>query len=380
MYNTQPLGSRRGAPCASNPTARLFHRPRLQWATIFTIGLLGFGCTVAAAAPPPAVPATAEAAPTRFITVPVPTLAVTDELVLDTRQPVMVDGEWILVAGEDEAGELRRRSPQKDAESATTTTSSAPTQATKTVSVSSSPLPKPYDTLSAANFTTGPNGSCAKFYNTMVNHDKFKNCYPFATLLEGSQSFFEAQKSLVGITQTLDAACRANANECAPYLNDVAKSLISTQNCGPDYQLDNSMVVSTYNALTSYQTVYSTTCLIDPKTSSYCFANAVTNATNPNNAYFYYLPLNMTLPSTPTLNCNWCLQQTMAIYQAQSANRKLAVASTYLPAAEIVNKGCGSDFVNATLPIAILQNSVGRLSPSWVLGSVAFAAAIQWLF
>lgn len=184
MYNTQPLGSRRGAPCASNPTARLFHRPRLQWATIFTIGLLGFGCTVAAAAPPPAVPATAEAAPTRFMTVPVPTLAVTDELVLDTRQPVMVDGEWILVAGEDEAGELRRRSPQKDAESATTTTSSAPTQATKTVSVSSSPLPKPYDTLSAANFTTGPNGSCAKFYNTMVNHDKFKNCYPFATLLE----------------------------------------------------------------------------------------------------------------------------------------------------------------------------------------------------
>lgn len=376
MDSTIRLSHRRGAPRLSVPGLSLSHRPRLQWATIFAIGLLSFGCAMAAAAPPPAVN---EAAPAQFMTIfPSPPA---DELILDLRQPVMIDGDWVMVSAQQEEAELRRRNPQ-DGDSATASTASGAIKQSRTVSGSSNPLPSPYDTLSAANFTAGPNGACAKFYDTMKSNDKFKRCYPFATLLEGSQSYFEAQKSLVSITQTLDAACAANAVECSSYLNDVAKSLVGTQNCGADYELENSIVVATYNALMSYQTVYSTTCLMDPGTSSYCFANAITNATNYNNAYFYYLPLNMTLPPTATPNCNWCLQQTMAIYQAQSANRKLAVASTYSPAAEIVNSGCGSNFVNATLPIAILQASASaatHCSTSWVVGVATLAAALQWL-
>lgn len=202
------------------------------------------------------------------------------------------------------------------------------------------------------------------------------------TVHQTSRSFFEASKSLVSITQVLDASCSANVTTCSPYLKTLAKRLIDPDVCGTDYQLRNSIVVQAYLGMSAYESLYQATCLKDPETSMYCYANAVTNLSTPSNVYFYYLPLNMTLPRSSTPTCNTCLQRTMAIFQAASANRKLAIADTYVPAAQQVEAFCGPEFVNDTLPVAIVANAApgsSRQGPSWLIPAMLLVAAVHWL-
>ena len=142
-------------------------------------------------------------------------------------------------------------------------------------------------------------------------------------------------------------------------------------------------MVQAYLGMVAYPTVYSATCLQDPETSSYCFGNAVTNYTTPSNVYIYYLPLNISLPGSSIPSCNWCLQQTMAVFQASSANRKLPVAYTYQSAAQQVDTICGPGFVNDTLPIAIISNaapgSITAPGAFWLAFSVLFGVAMHLL-
>jgi hypothetical protein len=132
-----------------------------------------------------------------------------------------------------------------------------------------------------------------------------------------------------------------------------------------------------YMGLASYNMVYSASCLQDPETSMYCFANAVTNLTTPSNVYFYFLPLNMTLPGSSTPACNWCLQETMGIFQSAAANRKQAISSTYQPAAKQVNTICGPEFVNDTLPAALAQSLAVVSVPSWLVTLVTVSLAVS---
>ena len=147
--------------------------------------------------------------------------------------------------------------------------------------------------------------------------------------------------------------------------------------------MGNSIVVQAYLGMISYPTLYSTTCLQDPETSSFCFANAVTNYTTPSNVYVYYLPLNISLPGSSIPSCNWCLQQTMAVFQAASANRKLPIAYTYLGAAQQVDTICGPGFVNDTLPAATVSNAAPRFittpGPTWLAFSLLVGAAMHIL-
>lgn len=152
-------------------------------------------------------------------------------------------------------------------------------------------------------------------------------------------------------------------------MNDLAKNLTDSSNCGDDFELGNSVVVQAYLAMVSYQTVYSSTCLKDSGTAMYCYANAVTNLTTPSNVYFYYLPLNISLPGSSIPACSWCLERTMGIFQSASANRKLPISDTYVSAAKQVNAICGPEFVNDTLPNAIVLNS----------GNMLLASGSQWL-
>lgn len=156
------------------------------------------------------------------------------------------------------------------------------------------------------------------------------------------------------ITQVLDATCAANATFCGSYLDELAANLTDSANCGRDYALGNPIVVQAYLGMTAYQPLYAASCLTDPGTGAYCFANAITNLTTPANAYFYYLPLNNTLPTSGLEpSCNWCLQQTMTVFWSASANRHKSIANTYLTAAQQVDTICGAKFVNSTLPAAI---------------------------
>lgn len=141
-------------------------------------------------------------------------------------------------------------------------------------------------------------------------------------------------------------------------------------------------MVDSYVAMLSYQTLYSATCLKDPESSAYCFASAVTNLSTPSNVYFYYLPLNVSLPGSSTPSCNWCLENTMYIFQSAASNRALPIASTYVSAAQQVNTICGPNFTNSTLPNAVVANGGYPAATPWpqqMLLTLALLVGLQWL-
>lgn len=185
-------------------------------------------------------------------------------------------------------------------------------------------------------------------------------------LMQSSKGFFTAQKSVVTTTQVLDATCAANATSCSTYLSQLAKNLTDINRCGGDYKEGNPVVVEAYTGMLSYQTLYSAACYKDPKSSAYCYANAITNRSNSDNVYVYWMPLNHTLPTDSEPSCNECLSQTMNIYQAASANRRLPIAHTYEAAAKRIQSVCGASFANATLPIALAQNAAVARTPPWM--------------
>lgn len=126
--------------------------------------------------------------------------------------------------------------------------------------------------------------------------------------------------------------------------------------------------------------MYQASCLKNPTTKSYCFADAITNSSSPSDNYIYYLPLNISLPGGSLPTCNACLQSTMAVFEAASADRTSALASDYVNAAMQVNVNCGPNFVNASLaapvaagaPLAFPSSNAGLLAlvlvvASWLL-------------
>lgn len=335
---------------------------------------------------------------------PRPTLSGTDTgrqtepeiLLIDTRIPVFVDGHWRIMSDEEHR-ELRRReaAPKEPAPTATTTEvvvdvskitdSPDPVSAstsTSTSTVAASPLPSPFDGALAANFSTGQ--SCPNFINTFLSNATFKSCYPVSLLLQGSQSFFQAERSFFAITKVLDAACDADVTMCTDYFNGLAKSLIDDSNCGGEYERQNALVVQAYKGMKTYEVVYKATCLTnaDADSSAYCFANAITNASTPSNSYLYYLPFNSTLPTYAVPSCGSCTQQTMQIYQAATSNRKADIANTYQSAAEQINSNCGDNFINTSLAAAAVSSTASSLYPTsstLLLFSFLVMAISHWI-
>ncbi|KAI2642589.1 hypothetical protein GGS21DRAFT_486410 [Xylaria nigripes] len=324
----------------------------------------------------------------------------TEVLLIDTRIPVFVNGHWQIMSGDDHH-ELRRRDAASDQEQdwkdakeghadGTMTTEvtidvSSITKAADPMAVARAPtvpLPSPLYGGFAANFS---DPSCPNFINSFLPNETFKACYPISLLLQGSQAFFEAEKSRFGITQVLDAACASDVDKCTDYFNDLASHLIDDDNCGKEFETENALVVQTHQGMKAYGTVYKATCLIDKDdtSSNYCFTNAITNNTTPSNSYLYYLPLNSTLPETAAPSCGSCTRQIMQIYQAATSNRKADIVNTYPSAAEQINSECGANFVDTSLSAAI--SSGARLpmpltsSPLPILFSLTLMAVSRWI-
>ncbi len=181
----------------------------------------------------------------------------------------------------------------------------------------------------------------------------------------------------------LDATCAANATFCTSYLNSLATNMTDSANCGADYKLGNSIVVQAYLGMIAYQPLYTASCLKSRDTGAYCFASVITNLTTPSNVYFYYLPLNISLPGSSIPSCSWCLQQTMAVFRSASANRKMPIANTYLSAAQQVDTICGPGFVNDSLPAAAASGGLSLLSqgPSlhWLAPALLLSICTQLL-
>ncbi|KAK9418779.1 hypothetical protein SUNI508_07799 [Seiridium unicorne] len=316
-----------------------------------------------------------------------------ETLIVDTRVPVLLEDNWVMMSREEHERFLHKRAdadsyPTSSEDLTTTTvpiqvstgTAKATTTTTKaaTTTASASALPSPFDNAIAANFTG--NGNCQEFITDLLKNSTFQQCYPFSMLVQGSYSMFNAEKSLVSITQVLDATCAANVTFCTDYLGGVADKLIDSDNCEDDYQEENSVVVQVYQGLKSYQPLYSASCLQDAETSAYCFANAITNSSAIADTYLYYLPLNISYPNSTTPDCNQCTQNVMGIFQAATADRDSGIAYTYAEAAETVNAHCGASYVNATLPEAVASFAVPTQSaPSLLFLSFLVMALSQWL-
>lgn len=206
---------------------------------------------------------------------------------------------------------------------------------------------------------------------------------------QGSRSFFDATKSLVSTVRVLDTACEADVDSCTEFMLDAADDLIDDANCGPDFNAGHSVVQQAYRGLRSYEMLYAATCLQDENSPSgstqYCYASAVTNKTDGGaNTYPYLLPLNITMEDGAAPACNWCLEETMGIFQTAAANRDQLIADTYEGAARHVNSACGSGFVNETLPEAREDNGSrragGAMVGSWgALAMTVIAVALGML-
>ncbi|KAG9234830.1 hypothetical protein BJ875DRAFT_440898 [Amylocarpus encephaloides] len=220
-----------------------------------------------------------------------------------------------------------------------------------------SPLPSPFDSGFNSNITS----SCSSFMTSMLQNSTFMDCLPISMLLQNSLSFFQAEKSVVRITQVLDAACSANVTTCGRVTAAFAKNITTDSACSSDLATGNPQITQAQLGLLAYKPTYTSTCLKNQETRSYCFAEAITNATNPADNYLYYLPLNISLPGGSQPTCNSCLQSTMAVYEASTSDRNSALASGYVNAAMQVNVNCGPNYVNASLAAAAVSGASPRL-------------------
>jgi len=203
-------------------------------------------------------------------------------------------------------------------------------------------------------------------------------------LLESSNSFFQAEKSVTRITQTLDATCDADLTTCTTFLSNLANNLTTPANCQSDYKAQNPIVAQILTSLVAYKPLYQASCLKNPASGAYCFADAITNASSPTDAYVYYLPLNNSLPGGSQPTCSACLQNTMAVFDSAAANRTQPVSSTYAAAAQLINVQCGPGFVNASIPAPVASgagSNVRVVEAGGPVGALVLALVVAaWLF
>ncbi|KAH8157538.1 hypothetical protein CIB48_g10705 [Xylaria polymorpha] len=371
--------SRCSASTSTSPSTRT-RRSRasgMYRAVIFT--LISCWCLISTAAAAAVAASPSSDEPPRLR----PTLTLTEAdidtdaellLLIDTRIPVFVDGHWQIMSDE-EHGELRRRAAApKDAPHATTTTevvidTSTVTDAADpptTTTVAASPLPSPFDGALAANFSAGQ--SCPNFINAFLSNATFKACYPVSLLLQGSQSFFEAEKSFFSITQVLDAACKADVEMCTDYFNDLANSLIADGNCGKEYELENALVVQAYQGMKTYETVYKATCL--------------TNADSNSSHYASQTPSRMPAPH-PTHTSTTSPSIRLCPPRPPPPAARAFISNTYPSAAKQINSECGEDFINTTLAAVTVSGAspspYAASSSLLLLLSFVFMVVSQWI-
>ncbi|KAJ5657037.1 hypothetical protein N7507_008987 [Penicillium longicatenatum] len=210
----------------------------------------------------------------------------------------------------------------------------------------STSMPEPFDT-SSNNFA---NSSCVSFFDKFLANSTVTKCHAVSLLLENSNAFFHDLSSATETTRVLDTTCSENPTKCQSIMTSLAAQMLDEDNCGPDYEAGNSVVTGTYQQLMAYEPVYRATCLTNPTTNDYCFVDAVTNSTAPNDYNVYFIPIGTQL-TKGKLTCNECLRSTMDMYAQWARVDGQALDTTYLPSAKIVNEFCGSGFATTNITI-----------------------------
>ena len=223
----------------------------------------------------------------------------------------------------------------------------------------SSPLPSPFDTSLGSNFTYP---ACPTFFKSFLDNPAFRDCRPTSLLLQNSNSFFKTSRSPALLSQALDASCGASLAQCSPLMASLATQLIQDSNCGQEYRNQNPLVTQAHAGLIAYEPLYRATCLKSSETENYCFADAISNTSNPSDSYPYYTVLGTNLPAASRPTCSKCLQDTMGIFAEYAVNKAQPVSETYVSTAQQIILGCGPEFVNALVPVATISNSAMKQS------------------
>ena len=302
------------------------------------------------------------------------------EMLFDAREPPLPPMR--LHARQDTSTASSLPASIAPSNSTASATSSGSVSTSTAAPTSQSPLPRPFDTSLGNNFTSP---SCPAFFDSFLSNTTFQDCLPLSLLLQvssfrpfhsriaftnnpqTSNSFFTASRSLVRLTQTLDATCAVNLPQCADLMASYASALQADANCGADLQMQNPMVAQAYNGFLAYPSLYSAGCLKDSD-GSYCFANAVTNASAPTSSYVYYLPLGVQLPTGTQPACTSCLQSTMEVFASAAGNSSLPLSRDYPVAAGQIDAECGPAFVVASVSMNSAAMSVRAGGWKWVLG------------
>lgn len=336
-------------------------------------------------------------------------LATSGPILVDLSDEPSKDGnpeDWTLASIEDDLRRRKKRQVGGDEEATTTTksTTSAKSttsrQATTTLasitSATSSttstrggiavaeetgtrPLPQVFDSGFNANLTS----SCQTFMRNMLANETFKSCLPVSLLIQvrlfptlhitnpqtniqlsqNSNSYFQTARSVLLLTRLLDFTCAANSTVCVPLMANLATNLTLSTTCKDDYDAGNPQIHQAQLGLLSYRPLFTATCLRNPVTSSYCFADAVTNSTSPDDGFVYFLPLNGSFPTDGKPTCTTCLKDTMAVFSGAEAGGKdakganAALAYTYAPASQRINSQCGAGFVNTSLAVPVVNGA-----------------------
>jgi hypothetical protein len=188
-------------------------------------------------------------------------------------------------------------------------------------------LPTPFDTSLSNNFTAE---SCPKFFNDFLSNSTVTSCSPISLL---------------------DLSCAASVDTCTSIFNRLATNLLKDDACGKDYELGNPLVASAYTGFITYEPVYRAACLKNPDTNDYCFVDAATNASSPQNLDTYSIPAGYPTVEAPWPTCNECLQASMDIFSRWAQVDGQPLTTSYLPSALALNRHCGDNFANVNITV-----------------------------
>ncbi|CAM1505504.1 Fc.00g111410.m01.CDS01 [Cosmosporella sp. VM-42] len=359
-----------------------FHPPRLRmpWSLLLFLTCLASTTLAQSDTWAPDLTSSASLASQASVSVPHETLVTADwnELRNELRRR-KEDSEKDSTSETAKDGDKTKESDSKKVSKTTLTISIE--QTASTAAAATSALPEAFDGNIATEFTSTSGSKCPAFLNNLLASPSYEACYPLSMLIQTSRGFFDSQKQLLSIVRVLDATCAANVTYCTDYLSTAAQNLTAEENCKSEWNKGDATVKQVLFGLKAYEMMYKASCLQTPSDDMYCFANAVTNLTTPSDAYFYYLPYNLSLPGSSVPSCSWCIEETMAIFHAASADRSQYIANTYEDAARQVNTICGPEFVNTTLPkeetaagSSIVPSSVGMVIT--ILGAILFSSIL----
>lgn len=128
--------------------------------------------------------------------------------------------------------------------------------------------------------------------------------------------------------------------------------------CSIDISARNSIVLEALDGFLNYKFMKDAGCLVNARTNSYCFVDAV-GAASTSDFYFYTLALGTPLPNTTIPSCSTCVQSLMNIYAGQANNSALEISKTYGSAAAKANAVCGAKYAQALSTNAAARRIVG---------------------